>query len=69
MPFVSYFTYNPWDSFVDILLFQSDKEWYQDQAKKLKVEFKNKYPHYVYRRKSTRRRQQLLSNSVVGPCQ
>ncbi|KAK0205225.1 high mobility group box domain-containing protein [Desarmillaria ectypa] len=37
----------------------SDKEWYQDQAKKLKVEFNRKYPHYVYRRKSTRRRQQL----------
>ncbi|SJL10130.1 uncharacterized protein ARMOST_13514 [Armillaria ostoyae] len=44
----------------------SDKEWYQDQAKKLKAEFKDKYPHYVYRRKSTRRRQQLISNSVVG---
>ncbi|KAK0469292.1 uncharacterized protein EV420DRAFT_21161 [Desarmillaria tabescens] len=44
----------------------SDKEWYQDQAKKLKVEFKKKYPHYVYRRKSTRRRQQLPSDSAVG---
>ncbi|KAG7451537.1 HMG-box [Guyanagaster necrorhizus] len=44
-----------------------DKKWYQDQAKKLKAEFKNKYPHYVYRRKSTRRRQRLQPNgSAVG---
>ncbi len=49
-----------------ILLSQSEKQFYLDQAKKLKDNFNSKYPDYVYRRRPNNSRRKRRADNGLG---
>src|SRR6266404_901346 len=54
-----------------LVIFKTDKQFYLDQAKRLKETFNSKYPDYVYRRRPNnsrkKRRPDATANSPLDP--
>lgn len=49
------------------MIFQSDKQFYLDQAKLLKDNFNQRYPDYVYRRRPNNSRKRRKPDPSLGP--
>lgn len=67
MGMVTYFLH-VCDGSSDLLIIQSEKQFYLDQAKHLKDNFNLKYPDYVYRRRpnNSRKKRRAESTGVAG---
>ena len=59
----------PWSTFPRLTLyfFKADKQFYLDQAKRLKETFNSKYPDYVYRRRPNNSRKKRRPDAIVNP--
>ena len=59
----------PWSAFPQLnsYFFKADKQFYLDQAKRLKETFNSKYPDYVYRRRPNNSRKKRRPDAIVNP--
>ena len=50
-----------------LIIFKTDKQFYLDQAKRLKETFNSKYPDYVYRRRPNNSRKKRRPDATANP--
>jgi hypothetical protein len=69
MDMVSYSSAAMWRTFPLIYTTKADKQFYLDQAKRLKETFNSKYPDYVYRRRpnNSRKKRRPDANPLLDP--